>query len=102
MQEPTLFERFFAKAGLPASPEDVIGRKFRFFNDEDSGYEFGGTIEGYEISGEVSISIFINRSDRYLRFSAVKPPYGDGIYRWNLISFSHDTDRVKTGNLELL
>ena len=102
MQRPEKSAEFFRRAGLPEDPQAVIGRTFRFFNQEDGGYELGGIIERYEIHGEFSINLYINKPDCYLIFSAVDPPRGDGVYRWKLVDTSRKTDREMTGQIELL
>jgi len=102
MPKPTGAADFFPRAGLPADPAEVIGRKFRFFSEKDGGYELGGTIERYEIHGEFSIDLHVDKCQCRLVFSAVALPYGDGVYRWRLVDASRPKDREIVGQVELL
>jgi len=102
MTKPLWFTEFFSRAGLPGNPKKIIGKKIRFFHDRDGGYELGGTIGQYEIHGGISIKLQIDRPRCHLIFSAVDPPYGDGVFRWRLIDSSRKNDWGTVGELELL
>jgi hypothetical protein len=102
MTQPLWFAEFFSRAGLLGNPKKVIGKKFRFFHDRDGGYELGGTVEQYEVQGEISITLQIGKPRCHLLFSAVDPPYGDGVFRWRLIDSARKSDLKTVGELELL
>ena len=102
MAQPLWCAGFFSRAGLPGNPKKIIGKKFRFFHDRDGGYELGGTVAQYEVQGEISIKLQIDRPRCHLVFSAVDPPYGDGVFHWRLIDSARKNVRGMVGELELL
>lgn len=96
------FGPFLQRAGLGTNPKGLIGRPLLFINDEDGGYCLGGRVEAFEVHGELSIRLFINRPHLHLVYAASIPPRGDGIFRWRLIDTTPGSTQSVLGRVELL